>query len=194
MLQVLVIPLFQHLQRVWRLCAEVESLTNDSPHGGDAEAKALRRAMHVAINDVTQGIEGFAFNKSVAALYQYTNAIAKSDAPKSTKTEAMQIMAKLMQPMTPHLAEEVWQVMGGVGLVAKAEWPKFDATMLEDDMITLPIQVNGKRRSEITVAKDLAKDEVEKLALADEAVIKALAGGQPKKLIVVPGRIVNVVI
>lgn len=104
------------------------------------------------------------------------------------------VLAKLMSPMTPHLAEEVWAMQGGQGLVADAPWPVADEAMLVEDTVTLPIQINGKRRSEIEVAKDLSKDEVEKLALADDAVIKALAGGQPKKLIVVPGRIVNVVI
>lgn len=85
-------------------------------------------------------------------------------------------------------------MQGGEGLIANAPWPVADESLLVEDTVTLPIQVNGKRRSEITVAKDLPKDEVEKLALADEAVIKALAGGQPKKLIVVPGRIINVVV
>ena len=99
-----------------------------------------------------------------------------------------------MSPMTPHLAEEIWEILGGEGLIADAPWPVADETMLIEDTVTLPIQINGKRRSEITVAKDLDKAEVEKRALADEAVVKALAGGQPKKLIVVPGRIVNVVI
>jgi leucyl-tRNA synthetase len=99
-----------------------------------------------------------------------------------------------MAPMTPHLAEEVWQLLGGQGLVAQAPWPKADAAMLVEDSVTLPIQVNGKRRGEIEVPKDMPKEEVEKLALAHEAVVRALDGGQPKKLIVVPGRIVNVVV
>ena len=96
--------------------------------------------------------------------------------------------------MTPHLAEEVWEMLGGEGLIADAPWPVADEAMLVENTVTLPIQINGKRRSEISVPKDMDKAEVEKLALADEAVVKALAGGQPKKLIVVPGRIVNVVI
>jgi leucyl-tRNA synthetase len=99
-----------------------------------------------------------------------------------------------MQPMTPHLAEEVWSMQGGTGFVTEAPWPRADEAMLIEDTITLPIQINGKRRSEIEVPRDLGKDEVEKLALADDAVVRALAGGQPRKLIVVPGRIVNVVI
>ena len=85
-------------------------------------------------------------------------------------------------------------MQGGKGLIANAAWPRADQSLLVEDTVTLPIQVNGKRRSEVTVPKDLDKAEVEKLVLEDEAVVKALAGGQPKKLIVVPGRIVNVVV
>jgi leucyl-tRNA synthetase len=96
--------------------------------------------------------------------------------------------------MVPHLAEEVWAMLGGEGLVAQAAWPKADPALLIDDTVTLPIQVNGKRRGEITVPKEMAASEVEKLVLADEAVQRALGGAAPKKLIVVPGRIVNVVI
>ncbi len=127
-------------------------------------------------------------------MYALSNAIAKSKASNDVRAAALRVMAQLMSPFTPHLAEEVWQVLGGQGLIAQADWPKADPAYLVDDTVTLPIQINGKRRSEITVAKDLARDEVEKLALADDAVIRALAGAAPKKLIVVPGRIVNVVI
>jgi leucyl-tRNA synthetase len=99
-----------------------------------------------------------------------------------------------MAPMTPHLAEDMWQMLGGDGLVIHAPWPKADEAMLVEANVTLPIQINGKRRAEISVPKDMPKEEVEKIALAQEAVAKALDGAQPKKLIVVPGRIVNVVI
>ena len=103
-------------------------------------------------------------------------------------------LAQLMAPMTPHLAEEVWAQQGGVGLVAQAPWPVPDEAYLVEDNVTLPIQINGKRRAEITVAKDLSKEDVEKTALAVEAVQRALDGASPKKVIVVPGRIVNVVV
>jgi leucyl-tRNA synthetase len=96
--------------------------------------------------------------------------------------------------MTPHLAEEIWQMQGGDGLIAQASWPQADPAMLVDESVTLPIQINGKRRGEITVPTDMDKAEVEKLALASDAVQRALDGAQPKKIIVVPGRIVNVVI
>ena len=150
--------------------------------------------MDQVIHDVTMNIESFGFNAAIAKLYGYANAIAKSDAGKDAQAEAMKVMAQLMAPMTPHLSEEIWSALGGEGLVAQATWPKADESMLVDDTVTLPIQINGKRRDEITVAKDMPKEEVEKLVLANETVIKMLDGAAPKKLIVVPGRIVNVVV
>ncbi|WP_301920227.1 leucine--tRNA ligase [Albidovulum sp.] len=180
----------KHLSRVWRLAAEI-----DVRGGTDTtQDEALLKAMHRTIADVTAGIEGFAFNKAVAKLYEFTNTFAKSDASAATKRVAMRTLAQLMSPMVPHLAEEVWAITGGAGLVARAPWPKADPAMLVEDTVTLPIQINGKRRAEIVVAKDLPPTEVEKIVLADEAVLKALAGAAPKKLIVVPGRIVNVVL
>ena len=107
--------------------------------------------------------------------------------------EAIVTLAQLMSPMTPHLAEDIWQRQGGNGLIAHAAWPEFDETMLVEATVTLPVQVNGKRRSEIIISKDLDKPEIEKLALMEEAVIRALDGEDPKKVIVVPGRLVNIV-
>ena len=120
--------------------------------------------------------------------------LQKSKAGAEAKQQAARTLAQLMSPMTPHLSEELWELLGGEGLIANATWPKADAAMLVEDTVTLPIQVNGKRRGEITVARDLGKEEVENLVLEHEAVQRALDGGQPKKLIVVPGRIVNVVV
>jgi leucyl-tRNA synthetase len=180
----------KHLARVWRLAAEI-----DQRGGTDTtEDEALLKAMHHTIADVTAGIEGFAFNKAVAKLYEFTNTFAKSDASAAAKRVAMRTLAQLMSPMVPHLAEEVWAITGGAGLAARAPWPKADPAMLVEDTVTLPIQINGKRRAEIVVAKDLPAAEVEKIVLADEAVVRALGGVPPRKLIVVPGRIVNVVL
>ena len=179
----------RHLNRVWRLSTEI---AEGKDTGSDDEA--LLKEMHKAIHDVTMGVASFGFNASIAKLYAFTNVLAKSKASHTARREAVMVLAQLMSPMTPHLAEEIWETQGGEGLVTDAPWPVADEAMLVEDSVTLPIQINGKRRSEITVAKDMPKDEVEKRALADQAVVKALAGGQPKKLIVVPGRIVNVVI
>ena len=107
---------------------------------------------------------------------------------------AIRTLAQLMQPMTPHIAESIWTYQGGVGLCAQAPWPKADPALLIDATVILPIQINGKRRAEISVPADMSPAEVEKIALANEDVVKFLAGAQVKKLIVVPGRIVNVVI
>jgi leucyl-tRNA synthetase len=104
------------------------------------------------------------------------------------------ILAQLMSPMTPHVAEDIWMHQGGEGLIANACWPVPDPALLVEDEMTLPIQINGKRRDEILVSKNISKDELEVLVLKNKAVLKALDGATPKKLIVVPGRIVNVVI
>ncbi len=180
---------FKHLSRVWRLASDVSDASGSGPGDDD-----LLRAMHKTIHDVTQGVESFGFNAAIAKLYAFTNTLAKSDAGAEAKKQAMVTLAQLMSPMTPHLSEEIWALFGQPGLVAEAAWPVADPAMLVEDSVTLPIQVNGKRRSEITVAKDLSKEEVEKLVLETDAVKRALEQGPLKKLIVVPGRIVNVVI
>ena len=107
---------------------------------------------------------------------------------------AVLTLAKLMSPMTPHLSEDIWARHGQDGLIAASPWPEADESMLVSDTITLPIQVNGKRRAEITVPADMGKEDVEKAALADAAIVRTLDGSTPKKVIVVPGRIVNVVV
>ena len=160
---------------------------------GDREDADLMRAAHRATDEVTRAIEGFAFNKAVAKLYELANALSKSPASGEPRRAVLRIMAALMGPMVPHLAEDVWALAGGQGLLVDAPWPKADPALLVSDQVTLPIQINGKRRGEITVPADMGQAEVEQAVLADEAVQKFLNGQPPKKLIVVPGRIVNVV-
>jgi leucyl-tRNA synthetase len=178
------------LGRVWTLSERVAAM----PEGAGTGDDDLLRAMHRATQDVTRGIEGFAFNKAIAKLYEFTNTLSKSSAGKAAMAQAMRTLAQLMQPMVPHLAEGIWAMQGGAGLVTQAPWPVADPAMLMQDSVTLPIQINGKRRAEITVPADMPASEVEKLVLAEDAVVKFLAGQPVKKLIVVPGRIVNVVI
>jgi leucyl-tRNA synthetase len=182
---------YKHLGRVWSLCDRIADMDRTATGEGDED---LLRAMHKTIFDVTNGIESFGFNAAIAKLYAFTNTLAKSGASHTAQRRAIMVLAQLMSPMTPHLAEDIWAHQGGEGLIADAPWPTADEAMLVEDTVTLPIQINGKRKSEIVVARDASKEEVEKIALADDAVLKALAGGQPKKLIVVPGRIVNVVV
>ncbi|NGM44194.1 leucine--tRNA ligase [Rhodobacter sp. SGA-6-6] len=181
---------YKHLSRVWGLCDRIGQMPAD--HKGAADDD-LRRATARAVDEVTRSIDGFAFNKAIAALYAFTNTIARADASTPVMKEAIRTLARLMSPMTPHIAESIWAHQGGEGLCAKAPWPKADPALLVDDSVTLPIQINGKRRAEISVPKDMPGAEVEKLALANEDVIKFLAGNPVKKIIVVPGRIINVV-
>jgi leucyl-tRNA synthetase len=181
---------FRHLARLHRMAMEIAT-SDAAPNAADAD---LDRATHKAIHEVTLGIETFGFNKAVAKLYEFANSLQKSQAGAAAKASAMRTMAQLMSPMVPHLAEEIWAMLGGQGLVALAPWPKADPALLVEDVVTLPIQINGKRRSEITVPKDMAPAEIEALVLRDETVAKVLDGATPKKLIVVPGRIVNVVV
>ena len=180
----------KHLSRVWNLCDRIAAMP-DGEGAGDAD---LQKAMHKTIHDVTLGIDSFGFNAAIAKLYGFTATLSKSKASKAAQREAIMTLAQLMAPFTPHLSEDIWHHQKGEGLCAAAPWPKADESLLVDDTVTLPIQINGKRRAEIDVPADLDKAEVEKIALANEAVEKALNGGQPKKVIVVPGRIVNVVV
>ncbi len=179
---------FKHLGRVWRLAHETAEAP---PAADDAD---LVRAAHRAIRDVTADIEGFAFNKAIARLYELTGAIARAPAGAPARRFALRVLAQLMAPMTPHLAEEVWATVGGEGLVAAAPWPVADASLLVEANVVLPVQVNGKRRAEVAVPAGSDASTIEALVLQDETVRRALGGASPRRLIVVPDRIVNVVV
>ena len=181
---------YKHLNRVWNISSRIAEMDDSATGTGDDD---LLRAMHKTIHDVTMGVESFGFNAAIAKLYAFTATLQKSKAGKAAQREAIMTLAQLMAPMTPHLAEEIWTAQGGDGLITTSSWPQADEAMLVDDTVTLPIQINGKRRAEIQVPADMPKEEVEKIALSHEAVIRTLDGATPKKVIVVPGRIVNVV-
>ncbi|HEX2760652.1 MAG TPA: class I tRNA ligase family protein, partial [Rhizomicrobium sp.] len=187
---------WRFVQRVWRLVSEAEGLP---PPGAKAEpsddvSKALRQAAHKAIAAVTDDLAGLRFNRAVAQLYMLSNAIA--DTPKAdaaVRREALEALVLLSAPMMPHLAEECWRALGHQAFVAQTPWPSFDPALLKSDTITIAVQVNGKRRGEVVVARDADNKTVEAAALAEEGVKRALDGATPKKVIVVPGRIVNIV-
>jgi leucyl-tRNA synthetase len=181
---------FKHLNRVHRVATDIAAMDA----GTTSDDENLLRATHKAIHDVTMGVETFGFNAAIAKLYAFTNAVAKSKAGGTEKRRAMMALAQLMSPMTPHLSEEIWTMLGGEGLIANAPWPIPDEAMLVEDTVTMPIQINGKRRAEIQVPADASKEAVTEIALALRVVQTALDGNAPKKLIVVPGRIVNIVI
>ncbi|MCY7280046.1 MAG: leucine--tRNA ligase [Sphingomonas bacterium] len=172
------------VQRVWRLAI------TSSGNGG--EDPTLLRKLHRAIAAVGEAIDGLQFNKSVAALYELTNAIEKA-APSATRDEAIRTLLLLVAPGAPHLAEEAWAARGERGMIADADWPSHDPALLIDETVTLAIQVNAKLRDTIDVARGLPNDQAEALALASAKVQAQLNGASPRKVIVVPDRLVNIV-
>jgi len=187
------------IQRVWRLVNDIaERPAGTATAAASADALEVRRAAHKALDAVGRNIEALRFNVAVAQIYEFTNvlsaALAKSgqDLDAALK-EGAEILVKLIGPMMPHLAEECWARLGYNTLLAKEPWPKADPALLVDDRVTLAVQVNGKRRGEITLARAATNAEVEAAALALEPVAKALEGRPAKKVIVVPQRIVNIV-
>ena len=163
-------------------------------------ALAVRKAAHGALAKVTEAIEKLHFNVGVAHIYEFANALGAAIAkPEQTPDfawamrEAARIMVRLFHPMMPHLAEECWASLGHTTLVAEEPWPEVEQALLVENTITLPVQINGKKRADVTVARDAKAPEIEAAVLALDAVQKALDGKRPKKVIVVPQRIVNVV-
>jgi leucyl-tRNA synthetase len=195
------------VQRVWRL------VTTAAPHlaapctavdPAHAEARALRAAAHQALADVSQGIERLRFNTAIAKLYGFVGTLheivddpatpmARDPALAAAGREAFDILITLLAPMMPHLAEECWAALGHDSLVSQAPWPQIEEALLVSDTITLPVQVNGKKRADVTVPRDAPNPEIEAAVLALDAVKSALGGKPHRKIIVVPQRIVNVV-
>ncbi|PNU01802.1 leucine--tRNA ligase [Novosphingobium guangzhouense] len=172
------------VQRLWRLFGQFDAAAT----GDD---KALDRKVHQTIAAVAADIESLGFNKAVARIYELTGAVEKA-APSASRTAAIRTVLLLISPMMPHLAEEAWSVFGE-GLVADAAWPAVDPALLVDDEVTVAVQVKGKLRDTLTVAKGTSKEELEALALASEKVQRALDGAEIRKVIVVPDRLVNLV-
>lgn len=195
------------LQRVWRIVSEASELvpTADRAEGGDKLALSLRKAAHKALAAVEENIEGLRFNVALAKIYELVNTLAGAltndkallaadGTAAAALVEATGLLVRMMAPMTPHLAEESWAALGHDGLVALADWPAVERALLVEDEVTMPVQVNGKKRADVTVARTASPAEVEAEVLKLEAVIKALDGKSPKKVIVVAQRIVNVVV
>ncbi|WP_193337737.1 leucine--tRNA ligase [Devosia beringensis] len=193
-------------QRVWRLVGETIDIVQQSSgtvrESDDSEGLALRKIIHRAVHNVGNDIEGLRFNRAVAQIYELTNALVRTAgicavAP-AGRLGALELgvshLIQLIAPMMPHLAETCWEALGKPGLVADALWPDVDSALLVDDEVTLPIQVNGKRRGEITVAKGTPAATVEQLVLSMDEIVRMLDGKAPKKIVIVPDRIVNVVV
>ncbi len=187
---------WRFVQRIWRMAGEAEGLApaGTVPNPADEASRNLRQATHKAIAAVTDDLAQLRFNRAVAQIYMLANAIADAaGADAATRREAVEALVLLSAPMMPHLSEECWQALGHTTLAAATPWPKHDPSLLKSDTVTLAVQVNGKRRGEVTVPVGADNKAVEAAALAEEGVIRALAGAAPKKVIVVPNRIVNIV-
>ncbi|PCI32045.1 MAG: leucine--tRNA ligase [Alphaproteobacteria bacterium] len=162
-------------------------------------AQDLRRMCHVSIEAIGRDIEDFHFNNCVAQIYKFSNAVGafksdNSDGDNYALSEALTTLVKLVAPMMPHLAEEMWQQFGHEGIVTDSPWPVAQEALMQVNTVTIAIQIKGKLRDTIEVAKDMDKAEVEKLALASEKIQKAIGDNTIRKVIVVPNRIVNIVI
>jgi leucyl-tRNA synthetase len=191
------------VQRVWRLIDDVSRIAVQSNGSGppDPAALELRRATHKTLDRVTTSLEDLRFNTAVAFIYAQTNVMetvlrsssALSPALKAALRESADILVLVLAPMMPHLAEACWTALGHRSLVAATSWPVVEPELLREATITLPVQVNGRKRADITVSRDAEPGDIKAAVLQLEAVRRALAGKAPKKVIVVPQRIVNVV-
>jgi leucyl-tRNA synthetase len=188
---------WRFVQRIWRLASESEGLPppGTAVVANDETSKALRQAAHKAIAAVTEDLEHLRFNRAVAQLYTLANVIGGAEkADPSVRREALEAIVLLSAPMMPHLAEACWQALGHAKLVAETPWPKYDPALTATNLVTYPVQVNGKLRVSFQIERDTNQKTVEERALGFEEVKRALDGKTPKKVIVVPNRIVNIVI
>lgn len=196
---------WRFIQRVWRLVDDAKQILDNENIGPKAQmdAEDLLKSAHRAIDQVTDAYDNLRFNRAIAQIYELANAISKSmakikgdaagDERKALKF-AIETLVKLSNPIVPHLTETCWAHLGQDTLLVDESWPEAEQKYLTDDTIMLPIQVNGKKRAELTIAKDATKAQIEQAALSAEPIARMLDGNAPKKVIVVPGRIVNVVI
>jgi leucyl-tRNA synthetase len=199
---------WRFVQRLWRLVGEIAEIAGRAPAERPATfsepALAVRKAAHVALSKVSEDIDKLRFNRCVAHIYEFANALGQAIGAVASPSaltpdfafamrEAGDILVQLFAPMMPHLAEECWAALGHKQLVSMQPWPGIEAALLVENSITLPVQVNGKKRADVTVPRDAGNADIEAAVLSLDAVKKALDGKAPKKVIVVPQRIVNVV-
>ncbi|MCW5700668.1 MAG: class I tRNA ligase family protein, partial [Rhodospirillales bacterium] len=197
---------WRFVNRLWRMIGTPKAAVADGsaqqpqtfdPTDSGSDAAALYREMHKTTARVTDDLEKFGFNRAVARIREFTNLLADFNGDDEVsawvRRQAHETIIKLIGPMMPHVAEELWSRLGYTSLLAETPWPVADPSLLVDESVTIAVQVNGKLRGTIEVPKNCAEDEVKAAALAVPNVVKVLAGGAPRKVIVVPNRIVNVV-
>ena len=192
---------WKYINKLYRMVSETIDLLpqpeTDKPKFDEKTLSVLRK-IHETRRNVALDIDGFHMNKAVARIREMTNAFSSLDANQPAEAwvlrEGYISLAQLISPITPHLAEEIWGMLGMEGLVADSQWPEADQDLLGNDNITIGVQVNGKLRATITLPKGTEKSLTEKTAMANDDVLRAIAGKNVRKIIVVPDRIVNVVV
>ena len=177
---------WRFIQRLWRLFDSEKSVDSS------ATDAALDRKLHQTIAGIAVDIEALAFNKAVAKLYELVNAIERA-APSASRDTAIATLMLLVAPMAPHLAEEAWAAAGNEGLIADAAWPEVDSALLVEDEVTIAVQINGKLRDTLVMPKGTPRETLEAAALASDKIVRVLEGKAPRKVIVVPDRLVNLV-
>ncbi|GGH33596.1 leucine--tRNA ligase [Alsobacter metallidurans] len=196
------------VQRLWRLTGEIARVAGpvgaEAPATFTTEALAIRKAAHRALIRTEEDVERLRFNRCVAHAYELANALSAAIGAVTDDTdrddlafafrEAGEVLIQIVAPMMPHLAEECWLALGHTRLVADQPWPAADRALVVEDEITLPVQINGKKRADVTVSRTASSAEVEAAVMQLEAVQRALEGRPVRKFVVVPGRIVNVVV
>jgi len=191
---------------MWRLISEAADALKavESAPAKEGEALAISQIAHRTLKAVQGDYDKLAFNKAVARIYEFVNALAAplnkvaagqaDNAYRSAAREAVEILIALVARITPHLAEQCSAALGNVNMVATSPWPVYDDTLVIENEIIYPVQINGKKRAELTIARDADQNAVQQAVLALDAVTSALNGQAPKKIIVVPQRIVNIVV
>ena len=186
------------VQRVWAVFNNLSKAPRDGKPSDDKTAMTLRRVSHKATAAIDKAIEEFRFNSAVATIHEWVGALKKAENGGEdmlyARFEGAYMLARCLTPFMPHLAESCWQAIDGPGLVSVAKWPDVEADLLKENEIVMPVQVNGKKRAELRIAPDTPKDQIEALALEQDAVKAQMEGKSVKKIIVVPGRIVNIVV
>jgi len=182
------------LNRVWALVLGETTAFGDP---GEDATREMRHLTHKTLRRVTADYEGFRWNTAIAALMEMANGLSRAreagPVDQAAWEEATEKLMLMIAPLTPHLAEELWERTGHEFSVHLQRWPAYDEGLASEDAITLVVQVNGKVRDRITVAADITKDDAKRIALESEAVTRQLAGGEPRKVIYVPGKLVNIV-
>ena len=186
------------LKRIYRMVNDKSLPAKGTPQPTDGDGVELVRATHKAISGMSQDIEGFRFNRAVAQLHTLANAITdtKGDSPPvaAARRFAVETLVQLMSPLTPHIAEELWETLGHRTMLANSIWPTADESLISDNFIEIGVQVNGKLRDTISLARDCPKQEAEDAALASPTIVRYLKNEAPKRVIIVPNRIINVVV